>query len=259
MTTDVKFAQVNALKISDTMCHDLIKPSYLANFFATALGERKGRNNFNRYEYVLDKIYPVVYQHLTADISLDEETLVESAKLLIPNLSYVIGRTCEDVAEQLVNTPEWEALYATIVPLPEFKKIPWDRHNTELYDDAVVVLAQLVLVHCSKDLQNAPVNDWYSTFNQKSFGLNSETPEASNSVFQKAGVFKTNVNNTSLMTAAMAMWEQCFLNQLAHSLQSSRNLVARHSAWPTSVAVASAPEPEMTTREPTSAVKMNRS
>ena len=233
MSLDIKFAQVNALKISDALCHELISGTKLAHFFAFTLGERNGRVDLNRYEYMLDKIYPIVYQHLTADTPLDEETLAESAKLLLPHVSNIIDRTCEDVAKHMVKTWEWERLYNTITPLPGVTKQAWDIGHTKLYDDAVCFVSHLVRTNCTCEIRNARVSDWYSGFCQKSFGLDVETPENSNATFEKANIFKGELDKTSFVGDGILLWGEAFFQRLTQQLQSSRDLIARHSAWPT--------------------------
>lgn len=261
MTVDIKFAQVNALKISDTLCHELIKGPSLTQFFIFTLGERNARVTLNRYEYMLDKIYPIVYQHLTADTLLDEETLAESAKMLLPHVSNIIDRTCEDVAKELVKTSEWERLYKTITPLPRMTKEQWGVGHTKLHDDAVFFVSHLVRINCTCDIRKARVNDWYSGFCQKSFGLDVETAENSNATFEKAGLFKVQLDKTSFVGDGMLLWGEAFFQRLTQQLQSSRDLIARHSAWPT-IEVA-APQERPTDQKvdleisPPSALKMN--
>lgn len=237
MNTEIQNAQVNALKISDSLCNELINRSDIQLFFAQILGERKAKSQINRYEYLLDQVYPVVYQHLLSDAPLSEETLVESAKIVGTHMNGIVARASEAVAKDLVQTEQWEALYETIQPMQGLKKTPWDIHNLEIVEDAVHFVKNLVYVNCSSSISQDNATKWVDDFAQQSFGLIKNNSANSNHVYSKSKTFATKVMRSGFMDQAHILYAKHLIAQIAHQLEISRDLVARHSKWHTTIGV----------------------
>lgn len=241
MNTEIQNAQVNALKITDTLCNELVNRNDIQLFFAQILGERKAGVQINRYEYLLDNIYPIVYQHLIVDAPLSEDTLVESAKILGTQMNGVLARASEAVAKELVRTEQWQTLYDSIQPLQGLKKTPWDLQNLEVVDDAVHFVTQLVYVNCSAPISPDNATKWLDHFVQKSFGLTKNSPTNSNHVYSKSKIFATKVMKNGFMDQSHTLYARQLFAQIAQQLEISRNLIARHSVWPNMVVVSTAP------------------
>lgn len=238
MNTEIQNAQVNALKIADMCCNELVDRKDIQLFFAQILGERKASVQINRYEYLLDNIYPIVYQHLLVDAPLSEDALVESAKIVSTQMNGAVARASEAVAKELVSTEQWQALYDTIQPMQGLKKTPWDLQNLKIVDDAVHFVARLVHVNCSSPISPDNATKWVDHFAQKSFGLTFNTTTDSNHVYSKSKTFATKVMKNGFMDQSHALYARQLFAQIAQQLQTSRNLIARHCAWP-NVVVAS--------------------
>ena len=230
-------AQVNALKIADGLCNELVNRNDIQLFFSQILGERKARSQINRYEYLLENIYPVVYRHLLIDAPLSEDTLVESAKILVSHINGIVERASEAVAQELVKTEQWEMLYDTIQPMQSLKKTPWDINNPDLVDDAVHFVKQLVYVNCSSSISQDNATKWVDHFAQKSFGLIKNNTTNSNHMLSKSKTFATKVMKNGFLDQSHILYSKQLFAQIAHQLEMSRNLVARHSRWNHAVGV----------------------
>lgn len=239
MNTEIHGAQVNALKIANTLCNELVARNDLPRFFAQILGERKAGIQINRYEYLLDNIYPIVYQHLLVDAPLSEDTLIESAKIIGVQMNGIVARASEAVAQQLVRTKQWEELYATIQPIQGLQKTPWDTNNTDIVEDAVHFVTQLVYVNCSSPISPDNATKWLDHFAQKSFGLIRDTTENSNYVYGKSKKFATKLMRSDFLAQSHMLYAKQLFAQMAQQLEASRNLVARHSGWSNIIGVAS--------------------
>lgn len=258
MNTDLQSAQVNALKIADTLSTELATRADLKLFFAQTMGERKSNLQLNRYEYLLNKIYPIVYQHMIADTQLYEDTLFESAKIVAAQINGVVLRASEAAAQELVKTPQWEELYNSISPIQGLKKTPWDLNNSDLVDDAVYFVAQLVHVNGYSSICPDNANKWLDHFSQKSFGL-INTNSTNSQAYAKSKGFATKVIKSGWLEHFPAVYEKHLFAQIAQQLEASRDLVVRHTQ--TSSTIVKVQEQEDTSQNnnqaPAFSAKMN--
>lgn len=229
MNTDLQGAQVNALKLADTFSTELANRNDLQLFFAQVVGARKSSLQINRHEYLLNKIYPIVYQHMIADAPLSEDALVEGAKIVAAQINGIVVRASESAAQDLVKTPQWEEAYKSIHPMDGLRKTPWDLQNPEVVEDAVYFVARLVYVNCSSSISPDNANKWSEHFVQKSFGLIANNNSNSNLAYTKSKGFAAKLMKSGWLEDFSKVYEKHLFAQITQSLEASRNLVATHT------------------------------
>lgn len=224
MNKDIQSARVNALKISDKLTTSLMALQ-INKFLAHVLGERRSQITSNRYEYIIDKMYPVVYQHMTVDSELSEDVLLTVAENMLPHMYSVFTKACERAAETLVVKPEWNPLFECIAPYANGRKGDWDASTNELRSDCIYLLGVLVQKHCQTPVSSENSHEWNSVLEQKSLGLSSAN------TYEKSKTFGYYLAKNEFLTYAYDALTDAIFNEVAAYLQRSREMVLRHASW----------------------------